>query len=203
MKRILLGSMAFIALTFVSCQSEETTEEEVEEITYQMIADDSSLEWKGIANPEYYHTGTITIKDGSVTMAGDSLTGGSFTIDMTSIKSTDLEGEKAQGLEAHLMGLDSNEYHNPMDFFRTKEFSESNVELLSYADGNLKMKLTVVGVTLEREIPATVKLDGVKVNISGDFEMDLSEYGIQSLQADPESGEQKTIEFKLNVNLKK
>ncbi len=49
------------------------------------------------------HTGTINLQEGTLIMEGNTLVGGSFTIDMTSIQVTDLEaGKGKEKLEGHL-----------------------------------------------------------------------------------------------------
>ena len=65
------------------------------------------------------HEGTVDIKDGSLVFKGKKLTGGTFTIDMTSIANTDLKaGEGKEKLEGHLKSK---------DFFGTDEFKTSTL----------------------------------------------------------------------------
>ena len=65
----------------------------------------SVVTWKGY-KVTGEHTGTIAIKNGELNFDDGQLTGGSFEIDMTSIKCTDLEGEWAGKLEGHLKSPD-------------------------------------------------------------------------------------------------
>ena len=64
------------------------------------------------------HTGTVGIKSGSIEFEGDKLKGGTFIIDMPSLKVTDLTGEWKDKLEGHLKSD---------DFFGTANFSEAKL----------------------------------------------------------------------------
>jgi len=202
MKKIIFTiSLAVVA---VSCSEEqEIGKESIEAVTYSLDKENSSIEWRGIKDPEYFHTGTIALSEGSLIMMGDSVTGGSFTIDMTSIKNTDLEGERAVVLEMHLKGLDSNEYQSPMDFFRTKEYPSATVEVTGYTNGKLTAKMMIIGTTLDQEIPVELNASDDSVTISGDFSYDFAPFGINMLQANPETGDKTGVELTLNVRLTK
>lgn len=66
---------------------------------------ESSIQWKG-KKVLGSHEGTINLKDGYLEMEGDQLTGGEFTVDMTTILVTDLSGESKEKLEGHLKSDD-------------------------------------------------------------------------------------------------
>jgi len=83
-----------------------------EVITKEVVISESLVSWKGykvLGN----HTGEIRIKKGDLKFDGDQLVGGNFVIDMSTISSTDLEGETAQKLIGHL---------SSPDFFAIQEF---------------------------------------------------------------------------------
>jgi len=65
----------------------------------------SSVVWKGY-KVTGSHTGTIALESGSLLFSEEKLVGGSFSIDMTTINSTDLEGEYKGKLEGHLKSDD-------------------------------------------------------------------------------------------------
>jgi hypothetical protein len=48
------------------------------------------------------HSGTVNFKDGAVVLKGNKLAGGTFTVDMTSLTATDLQGEYQGKLNGHL-----------------------------------------------------------------------------------------------------
>lgn len=206
MKNLNALLFAAAAAFMVSCGGTETpTEEVVETTTYNLDKNNSSLEWAANMSPEYGHTGTVVISDGSIEMEGDALKSGSFTIDMTTIKSTDLEEPKAGYLNAHLMGTAPDEDHPADLFFNTPEYPTATVTLLDYSNGKLKLTLNVVGKELTQEVPATLTTTENGATIKGDFSLDMSSLNIKGLQPNPEdgSGINPSIDFKLNVALTK
>ncbi len=160
----------------------------------------SQVIWKGY-KVLGAHEGTITIKEGNLDFDGDQLTGGSFTIDMTSINCTDLEGKYKGKLEAHLK---SN------DFFGVEEnptatFKITNVVSRGKAGeykiiGDLTIKETTKEIkfntTVTKENDQTIAVAPIKIDRS-DFDI---RYGSGSFF---ENLGDNTIydEFDLNVNL--
>lgn len=65
----------------------------------------SQVIWKGY-KVTGSHEGTIAVKDGNLDFTDGMLTGGSFSIDMSSIKATDISGGMAEKLEGHLKSAD-------------------------------------------------------------------------------------------------
>lgn len=100
MKKI-IKKLAILTLVSVFTVSFTTIEKEKKEIK----TDKSEVVWKGY-KVTGSHEGTIDIKSGSLVFEGDKLTGGEFVIDMTTISSTDLEGEYKGKLDGHLKSDD-------------------------------------------------------------------------------------------------
>ncbi|WP_372755320.1 YceI family protein [Mariniflexile sp.] len=67
--------------------------------------DKSKVVWKGY-KVTGSHEGTIAIKSGSLTFEDNKLVGGEFVIDMTTISSTDLQGDSKGKLDGHLKSDD-------------------------------------------------------------------------------------------------
>ena len=67
--------------------------------------DQSNVDWKG-HKVTGSHNGTIKLKSGNLEFKNDILSGGNFVINMTTINTTDLEGEKKGGLDGHLKSDD-------------------------------------------------------------------------------------------------
>ncbi|MDG1729718.1 MAG: YceI family protein [Algibacter sp.] len=67
--------------------------------------DKSKVVWKGY-KVTGSHEGNIAIQSGSLTFEEEKLTGGEFVIDMTTINTTDLEGEYKGKLDGHLKSDD-------------------------------------------------------------------------------------------------
>ena len=78
----------------------------LEKARYITKAEDASIIWKGGKITGGSHTGTLALKDNSLAFYGRDLAGGSFTIDMESITTTDLSGGSADKLIGHLKSDD-------------------------------------------------------------------------------------------------
>ncbi|GAB5416781.1 MAG: hypothetical protein Crog4KO_22700 [Crocinitomicaceae bacterium] len=213
MKKASVFFLAATALFVASCSSsDETTDdnetnEEVESVTYTLDPSSTTLTWHGEMNPEYGHDGTVKITEGSVMMMGDALESGSFSIDMNSITVTDegMDAEKKGYLAAHLKGTAPDEDHPQNMFWNTPDFPAAKVTLNGYVDGQLDMTLNVIGKEVRKTVPATIKVDGDKAMIMGDFSIDFSDLGIPGFMADPETGEgiNPSVDFSLNAVLSK
>lgn len=208
---VLFLAMAGLFVTACSSTEEETeengTEEKVEAVVYNLDAANSTLTWHGEMNPEYGHNGTVGISEGSVTMMGDALESGSFTIDMNDIVVTDegMPEDKKGYLAAHLKGTAPDEDHPQNMFWNTPDFPNATVTLNSYEDGQLSMTLDVIGQKMKATVPATMKTEGDQVMIMGDFTLDFGGMGIPGFMADPETGEgiSSEVDFTLNAVLSK
>ena len=126
------------------------------------------------------HSGTLNVSDGFVIWNGRSITGGKITIDMTSIKNTDIESpEWQQKLEDHLKAE---------DFFHSDSFPHAILEIERQAkimdENKINHKgvvaaLTIMGVTHEIKFPFI--LTQTKNNLIGEGSVDIDRtlYNIQ------------------------
>ena len=62
---------------------------------------DSKITWTG-HKLTGKHEGTIGLKQGTLSFEGEKLVSANFTIDMTSINTTDMDGENKANLDGHL-----------------------------------------------------------------------------------------------------
>ncbi|WP_040251588.1 YceI family protein [Psychroserpens mesophilus] len=158
---------------------------------------DSNISWKGY-KVTGSHEGTITLSKG-ILMFDDNnnLTGGNFTMDMSSITVTDLKaGEGKEKLEGHLKSDDFFGVNNHKQAtFSINKVDGKNGTYRVYGD------LTIKGITK----PATFQMI-VKDNMaSASFKIDRTKYDIRYGSASFfDDLKDKAIydEFDLNVNLK-
>lgn len=168
--------------------------------TYNVDTNASVIVWTGY-KVTGKHTGTVKIKNGNLTLDNGVLTGGSFDIDMTSIKDTDLEGEWAEKLVGHLKSDDffGVAGHPTSKFVITRvipQDSKGNYKII----GNLTIKET----TKEVKFFANVAEAAGTVTASGKITVDRSEYNVRYGSGSFFDGlGDKTIydEFDLQVNL--
>lgn len=137
---------------------------------------ESTVTWKAY-KVTGSHTGTIDLKSGALEFDGDKLVGGEFIVDMTTINTTDLQGDYKSKLDGHLHSDDFfSTASNPTStlVFTKVEASGKN----SYqVTGNLTIKGITKPVTFDVSIygskaTATVKVDRTKYDVkygSGSF----------------------------------
>lgn len=205
MKKIGILLFASLAVITTSCSSTTETEETVvETTTYNLDKENSTLGWAANMGPDYGHKGFVDITEGSIEMEGETLKSGSFTIDMNTIKSTDLEEPKAGILASHLKGTAPDEDHPADLFFNTPKFPTVKVTLGEYKDGKLGLTLDIVGKKLTQEVPVKLTHDENGASIKGDFALDMNSLEIPGLQPGPDGSQiNPEIDFQLNVALKK
>ncbi len=122
-------------------------------------ANKSSVTWTG-KKVTGSHTGQINITKGALLFESGRLSGGSFTIDMTSLTNTDL-GENMRGkLEGHLKSD---------DFFGVANYPTANLTItnVSPIEGGYSVTgdLTIKGTTEPVIFDATLQEKGAKAKI--------------------------------------
>ena len=122
------------------------------------------------------HTGTIKINAGNLQMQDDQLVGGSFTIDMTTINCTDLEGEYKGKLEGHLKSA---------DFFGVEKYPTATFKITSVVSrgtpGDYKItgNLTIKETTKPVRFNVNIAEEGGKQIATGDVQIDRSDFDIR------------------------
>ncbi|OZV69068.1 YceI family protein [Winogradskyella aurantia] len=185
-KNLKIAAVLVMAVTFMSFTAL---------IEKNVDVTESTVNWKGY-KVTGEHEGTIKLKEGTLMFDGESLVGGNFVMDMTSINTTDLEGEYKGKLDGHLKSA---------DFFGVEKHPTANLKITNVEGNNgkynVKADLTIKNITQpveftmytkENSASAFVKIDRTKFDIkygSSSFFDDLKDKAIYD-------------EFDLNVNLK-
>ncbi|WP_298425384.1 YceI family protein [uncultured Kordia sp.] len=131
---------------------------------------ESSIKWTGY-KVTGQHEGTIDFKNGTLNFKDGKLVGGMFTINMTSINTTDLSGEYKGKLDGHLKSE---------DFFGTAKFPEALLkfkEVVETATNTYRVNanLTIKGKTSPIAFDITLKeKSGV-----AKLKVDRTKYGIK------------------------
>lgn len=143
------------------------------------------------------HDGFINLIDGSLELDDEQITGGTFTVDMTSINVADLTGEYKEKLEGHLKSD---------DFFSVEQFPKSTLKITK---ANQKMAnhyemtadLTIKGIT--HPVTFEMHVEGDSANTK--FMIDRSKYNVRygSNSFFDNLGDKAIYdEFELDINLK-
>ncbi len=191
MKKI-LAMLTGAALFFAACQSAPEADEAVTEeaqattaidgIAYPIDLATTNIGWIGTkANGQ--HNGSFKVTEGTLAVKDGSLTGGNFTIDVSSLTVLDLEGEDKGKLEGHLKSGD----FFMVDSFPTAKFEITGVSpydattsesKLDGATHSISGNLTLRGETKNVTFPAMVGIEGNSVTAKADFNIDRTQWGL-------------------------
>lgn len=138
----------------------------------------SQVKWKGnkVFVPGDGHHGTVNISKGNLTVDGDKITGGEFTIDMTTIKNEDV---KDAGMQGKLIG-----HLNSADFFDTATHKEAKYVITKVTSGKngeytFDGNMTIRGTTNPQSVKANVKKEGNAWVATGKMQIDRTKYGVK------------------------
>lgn len=141
-------------------------------------ANSSIINWTG-TKIGGSHSGTLRISDGTVAIKNGAITGGSFTIDMNSIKNTDLPADKQGDLEGHLKNADFFD----VAVYPTAKFEITNVTNLKNdptASHLVYGNLTLKDVTKEVGIKANVSVNGNAATVkTAKFAIDRADFNVK------------------------
>lgn len=139
--------------------------------TKKVDASKSTINWVG-KKVTGSHSGTVGIKEGSLTFKANKLTGGTFTVNTSTITVTDLKaGQGKENLEGHLKAE---------DFFGTDKYPTSKLVFKTIANKGNGVYSVTADLTI-KDITNPVKFDlTVKGNTATTaFKVDRTKYGIK------------------------
>lgn len=191
----------FAALAFIACKSESSSETTAETAPVETVATTtgadqvfhvdpaaSVIHWEGYKPAMgVTHTGTVKVSDGQLTVEDGEVSGGSFTIDFTTITNTDQQGDSKAKLEAHLKGTAEGKED---DFFNIQKYPTGKFEITKVtalegdADANTMIygNLTIKDVTKNIGFKADVNMmNGTVKATTPMFKIDRTEWGIKVL----------------------
>ncbi|MBX2930501.1 MAG: YceI family protein [Chitinophagaceae bacterium] len=147
MKKILLLSAVFAGS--VGLYSFMPSTKNVVANEYKVNTEKSKIDWIG-SKKSGYHPGSFMLKEGSVQVEGNQITGGQFVIDMSGLKVLDAAGPK---LEGHLKNADFFE----VEKFPTASFTINSVNYTTETDIEIEGVLTLKGVEVPLKFPGVIR----------------------------------------------
>ncbi len=134
----------------------------------------STIKWIGSKISEN-HEGNVNIVKGALSIDHGKLVGGFFTIDMNSIKTTDMSDKYNKKLDNHL----KNE-----DFFNVKEFPFATINILKAekTEGNMyrvSANLTIKGITNTIGFYTDIKIKGAHYQATANIKIDRTKWDIK------------------------
>jgi polyisoprenoid-binding protein YceI len=169
MKKVVIAFASFVVLAGTVAFT--TITKGGEPVSYKVDTKNSKIDWNG-SKTEGYHPGQFSLKAGSVTVNDGKITGGTFTVDIESIKVTDGAGAM---LEGHLKAG---------NFFDATKFPDAVFEIsnVKYSDANnaeISGNLTLKGAKAEVKFNALVRsVDASKLFAEAFFTLDASKFGL-------------------------
>lgn len=157
-------------------QAEQVAEAGSTSASYKVNTAESKLEWHG-EKLAYGHSGVIAITEGSLSMEGDNVTAGNFTVDMKTIEEVGAsDAESAAKLAGHLMSP---------DFFDVETYPSSKFEItgaeVKAGEGTthvVKGNLTIKDKTNNIEFPAKIAVEGDNLTANAKFTINRNDWGV-------------------------
>lgn len=120
------------------------------------------------------HEGTLKLTSGTLLVKDGLIQGGNFTIDMNSVRATDMTGEGAKDLEDHLKGD---------DFLSTKNYPKGYFTVLnstSKSPGKFTVSgyLILKGISNTISFPTAVAETKTSIIITSAFTINRTQWGI-------------------------
>lgn len=185
MKKVILPALLAISLLAAPVMAgnpaatKAATSQKAADKSYKVQPQLSTLGWVG-KKVTGQHNGTIQFKDGEVLVRGNQIVGGTFTVDMNSLKVEDLKDAEYNGkLVGHLRSEDFFSIDkNPTSTFKITKVTP----LKGDAAGNnatITGDLTIKGITKPVSFPAKVGVKNGMASASGTATIDRTKFDIK------------------------
>ena len=167
MKRTILTLLLAIITTFSFATKPHTDNVRID-------TKSSTVKWIG-SKVASSHEGTINIQRGVLMINHGTLVGGQFSIDMKSIKNTDIESEEYSAkLEGHLKNK---------DFFNVEQFPTAVITITNAIKGKennytVIANLTIKGITHPITFDANVNINGINFLAKAKIKIDRTKWDI-------------------------
>ncbi len=141
---------------------------------YNVDATKSTFKWTG-KKVTGSHWGYVKFSKGQLITNGNNITGGTFTVDMTTMDVQDIQGEYAGKLLGHLKSD---------DFFGVEKHAASTlvIKKATVKQGttyDVVADLTIKGITSEVTFPATITKDATTLTAQAAFKINRTKYDIK------------------------
>ncbi len=137
---------------------------------FKIVPAQSNIEWVG-SKVTGTHNGTIAIKQGELLLSEGTLAGGSFVVDTTSIKITDITDPETNAQFAGHLASD--------DFFSIDKFPEATLEIISVKGNHVDGYLTIKGITHPIAFDAAIEVKGDSLTATAKIIVDRTLYDMK------------------------
>lgn len=137
---------------------------------YEVDTEKSIITWVG-KKVSGAHDGTVRLDSGNVGFSNGKVRSGTFVINLASIVNVDMQGSSYQKkLEDHLKSD---------DFFNVSKFPTATFKITSVDGDTISGDLTVKGITMPVEFPATIDKVGETYVAKADLTIDRTKWDIR------------------------
>jgi polyisoprenoid-binding protein YceI len=176
-----IALLSAATLLLISCSSKESSEETTADAmvlsdgTVLVDTSASAVMWKGTMVGMYDHSGTVKLNSGNVTVADGKITGGTFVVNLMTIKPTDdnfkpEEDRTPEKLVGHL---------SSGDFFNVEEYPTATFEITGSDSASIMGNLTVRGKTNPEKVEnVVISEENGMVKMTGDLTFDRRKYDV-------------------------
>ncbi|TDH21320.1 YceI family protein [Segetibacter sp. 3557_3] len=204
MKKLFIQTLTLIVL-LTSCK--KTNENKTEH--YAINTPNTAIEWKGYLLSGYFNKGTFSVDGSDLRVKDGQVTGGSFSIPISSINVVNLDGPPKEQLESHLKSQDFfNILLHPTASFKitaVEPYSATGQDAVSGANYLITGRFTLLGVTKSISFPGRIIVAANTLQAEAMFTINRVDYGM-SYAADPALGEHHilpTVDIHLNITATK
>lgn len=191
---IVMVAMATGGMAFAET-GEETTENEKEMPgpAYHLSGSESTLYWEGY-KPGGMHHGTVEVVTGAARADGNGIQGGSFEIDLTTIRNDDIGNDAMRKrLVDHLKSEDF--FHveaHPRAYFEITRVEPAGTSVGGNPEGSTRMvtgDLTIRGKSREISFPAEITMDGNMIHArTGEIRLNRTKWEVNHMSRSVFSG---------------
>ncbi|MBK7434823.1 MAG: YceI family protein [Chitinophagaceae bacterium] len=141
----------------------------------------STVIWTG-TKPSGKHVGAVSISQGTLELKKKNIKSGNFTINMSSITDTDLQGKSNSSLVGHLKSADFFDVEKfPTAVFELTGISELEAGkevILDSATHTVSGNFTMKGIKQNISFPANITVTGSQVRAKANFNLDRTLWGV-------------------------
>jgi len=190
-KQIILLAFTLFSIAFSNAQEKLFDQEKLPINTAK-----SEIKWS--CDYSFYfngHFGFVKFKEGHFVKTDETITGGTFIIDLNTIMATDMEKDGNEGLTEHL---------KDPDFFDVKKYPTATLTITNtrYHDAThfeAKANMTIKGVTLPVKFQAEVNYETKTMTTK--FKIDRTRWGINYNSKLKDSAISDAIGFEVTLSL--
>ena len=175
-KTMLILAFAAMGLSVIAGEPKAPKGQTAE--TIKVDASKSTMKWHA-EKVTGKHDGTVQLLGGTLSLAGNVLTGGTIEADMTTIDDGDMQGEYHDKFVKHLK---SEDFFSVASFPKAILVIKKVVEIKEHQTAEnftVTADLTIKGITKEVTFPAIIVIGKTEVIANADFNIDRTKYDIK------------------------